>query len=94
MRKKCRWHSRRYPGNKTIEIDQDNAKAWNNKGVALSSLGRYRESIQAYGNAIKIDPKHAKAQHNKQLTLRLMANYDALQAQMRAPKIYSLFCAS
>ncbi len=36
-----------------IEIDPQYAYAWNNKGVALKSQGKYDEAIQAYNKAIE-----------------------------------------
>jgi Flp pilus assembly protein TadD len=37
--------------NKAIEIDPQDAYAWNNKGVALKSLGHTTESNEAFAKA-------------------------------------------
>ena len=44
---------------KAIEIDPNNANAWNNKGLALDNLGKYEEAIKCYDKAIEIDPNYA-----------------------------------
>jgi tetratricopeptide (TPR) repeat protein len=42
---------------KAIKIDPKYVDAYNNKGNALSDLGRIEEAIIEYDEAIKIDPK-------------------------------------
>ena len=44
---------------KAIELDPNNADAWNNKGLALYNLGKYEEAIKYYDKAIEIDPNDA-----------------------------------
>ena len=39
---------------KALEIQPDDAEAWNNKGNALSDLGRKGEAISAYDKALEI----------------------------------------
>lgn len=50
---------------KALEIDPNDADAWNNKGNALYNLGNYNEAIECYDRALKIDPKNADARYNK-----------------------------
>ena len=45
------------------------AKAWYNKGVALSKLQRTEESIEAYKNALRRDPNDQQARENLQKAL-------------------------
>jgi tetratricopeptide (TPR) repeat protein len=46
-----------------------NAWEWNNKGVALSRLGRYQEALECYNEALEIDPGNALAQKGKRMAL-------------------------
>ena len=46
-----------------------NAWEWNNKGVALSRLGRYQEAIECYNEALEIDPWNALAQKGKRMAI-------------------------
>ena len=41
------------------------AHAYNNKGIALSDLGRKEEAIVCYDKAIEINPQYADAYNNK-----------------------------
>ena len=54
---------------KAIEINSQNSIAWNNKGLTLSSLGKYNEAIKAYDKAIEINPQDSAAWYNKAVTL-------------------------
>ncbi len=42
-------------------LDQNDPDLWNNKGVALRSLGRYEESMDCFNKSLEIEPrdKHA-----------------------------------
>ena len=65
-----------------------NAWEWNNKGVALSRLGRYQEAIQCYDEALEIDPRHVNAWANKGAALsRLGRHAEALQCYDKALEI-------
>jgi Flp pilus assembly protein TadD len=37
-------------------LEQNNAEIWNQKGVALRSLGRYDEALECFNKALQIDP--------------------------------------
>jgi len=39
-----------------IRLDPNNARAWNNRGNVLGTLGRRRESTEAYQRAIELSP--------------------------------------
>ncbi len=39
--------------------------AYNNSGLAKAKLGKYREAIVDYDQAIELDPEYAKAYHNR-----------------------------
>ena len=62
--------------------------AWNNKGLALNSQGKYNESIEAYDEAIKLDPKYANAWNNKGNALQNQGKYDeSIEAYDEAIKL-------
>ena len=62
--------------------------AWNNKGIALYSQGKYNEAIKAYDEAIKLDPKYAMAWNNKGLALNSQGKYnEAIKAYDEAIKL-------
>ena len=53
------------------------AKAWNNKGCSLNSLGRYDESIRCLEKALEIDPRYAAAWYNKALAEKSLGHREA-----------------
>ena len=70
---------------KDIEINPQDAVAWNNKGVALDDLGRYEEAIAAYDRAIEINSQLAEAWNNKGNALSGLGRYyEAIAAYDRA----------
>lgn len=42
-------------------LDQKNPELWNNKGVALRSIGRYDEAIECFNKSLQIDPRDKSA---------------------------------
>ena len=42
-------------------VNQDDPDLWNNKGIALRSLGRYEEAMECFNNSLKIDPRDKNA---------------------------------
>jgi Flp pilus assembly protein TadD len=44
-----------------LEINPNDADAWNNKGLALDNLGKSTEAIEYYNKALQIDPKYVNA---------------------------------
>ncbi|MCX6674748.1 MAG: tetratricopeptide repeat protein [Methanothrix sp.] len=72
----------------TDEIESKSAEVWFNKGVALTSLGRYDEALQAYDRALEMDSQMVGAWHNKGHALNSLGRYDeALQAYDKAIQI-------
>jgi tetratricopeptide (TPR) repeat protein len=45
------------------------AELYNYRALAFTKLGRYREALQSYDQALSIDPKHFEALSNKQALL-------------------------
>ncbi len=42
-------------------LNQDDPNLWNNKGIALRSLGRYEEAMECFNKSLKIDPRDKNA---------------------------------
>jgi tetratricopeptide (TPR) repeat protein len=40
---------------KAIEIEPQHAMAWNSKGIAFGSQGKYNEALQAFDKAVEIN---------------------------------------
>lgn len=38
-------------------LNQDDPDLWNNKGIALRSLGRYEESMDCFNKSLEIEPR-------------------------------------
>ena len=38
-------------------MNQNNPDLWNNKGVALRSLGRYEEAMECFNKSLEIEPR-------------------------------------
>ena len=71
-----------------IEIDPNNADAWNNKGIALHNLRKYKEAIGCCDMAIKINPNYADAWNNKGVSLGKLGKYkEAIECYDMAIKI-------
>jgi len=67
--------------NKSIELDPQNASAWNLKGYALDRQGKHDEAIKAYDRAIEIDPQYVNAWYKKGAALYEQGKYnEAIQA--------------
>jgi tetratricopeptide (TPR) repeat protein len=45
------------------------AELWTYRALAFTKLGRYREALQSYDEALSINPKHVEALKNKQALL-------------------------
>ncbi len=41
---------------KVLEMDENCAPAWDDRGRVLSEMGRYKEAIRCYDRALKIEP--------------------------------------
>ena len=54
---------------KALEIDVNNANAWNNKGLSLYYIGEYEEAIQCYDKALEIAPNNDLYTKNRNIVL-------------------------
>mgnify|MGYP003304211413 CR=1 FL=1 len=55
--------------NEALTIKPDNAKAYNNIGVALREQGKLEETIAAYNKALAINPNYAEAHYHRSFAL-------------------------
>lgn len=46
---------------KGLELYPDDNRLWNQKGVALRSLGRYNEAIECFNKSLELVPKDLDA---------------------------------
>ena len=53
-------------------IDPFDIYAWNNKGVALGTLGRHVEAARSFQKAIEIEPTYATAWKNMGIALETL----------------------
>ncbi len=59
-----------------LEQDLNDAKALNNKGIALDSLGRSQDAITYFDKALDIDPNDAYTLYNKGTSLGQLGSYE------------------
>ena len=57
---------------KAIELDPNDAEAYNNRGNSYSDLGQYQRAIEDYDKAIELDPDYAEARIHRQRALRAL----------------------
>lgn len=72
---------------RAVEIDRDNAEAWNARAFALAGQGRYESALEANARAIQLDPssKHSLLRRGWIMDVSGQAqNTPALLAQARA----------
>ena len=64
-----------------LEMNPENADAWNNKGVALFKMGRPDDALVCYDRALAADPENLEALRNRAFVLRAMERFEeALEA--------------
>ena len=51
-----------------LQINPENADAWNNLGVMQGKLSNIKEEIECYNKCLQINPKHELAQNNKKIS--------------------------
>jgi tetratricopeptide (TPR) repeat protein len=60
-----------------VKIKPDLYEVWNNRGLALSYLGRYEAAIVSYDEAVKIKPDLHEVWNNRGLALSYLVQYEA-----------------
>ena len=70
------------------KLNPKNISAWNNKGIALRTLGRFHEAIKCFDETIKINEDYEWGWHNKGFTLGELGQLnEAIKCYDRALKI-------
>jgi predicted O-linked N-acetylglucosamine transferase (SPINDLY family) len=82
------WHTAHEYFSRTIALQPDHSRAWNDKGCALHALGRIAEARAAFLQVVALDPRHAQALNNLGV---LAAQAGALDEACRH---FELACAS
>lgn len=74
--------------NQAIDLNPNNASAYNSRGNAYFKLREYPNAIAQYDQAIALNPDYAEAYFNRGLAHKLMGNdAQAKQDQMRAEQL-------
>jgi len=60
---------------KAITFDGEYFPAWNNKGIALLELKRYKDALECFNNVIDINPLDRMVWYNKGYTLFMLEEY-------------------
>ncbi len=68
---------------RALELDPDDAGAYNNLGNVLREQGRAAEAIEAYREALRIDPDHPLARANLGLALASQGEHREALAELR-----------
>ncbi|HYP42420.1 MAG TPA: tetratricopeptide repeat protein, partial [Candidatus Nitrosocosmicus sp.] len=80
---------------KALEIDQQNADAYYNKGLSLYYSGNHMEAIECYDKALEINPENADAYNNKGLSLYYSGNHmEAIECYDKALEINPEFACA
>jgi tetratricopeptide (TPR) repeat protein len=71
-----------------LKTNSNNATIWNNLGIILFRQGKYRDAVNAFGQATDTDPEFTNAWYNKSLALiHLGKETEALRALDKAIKL-------
>jgi len=60
---------------KAINFDEDYFPAWNNKGIALLELKKYREALKCFEEVIRINALDKMVWYNKGYALLMLEDY-------------------
>jgi lipoprotein NlpI len=61
---------------KAIDFDKEYFPAWNNKGIALLELKRYKQALDCFEQVIRINGLDKMVWYNKGYTLFMLGEYD------------------
>ena len=58
----------------SFESEQQEARAYLNRGIEYHALGQYERAIQSYDEAIRLDPEYATAYYNRGNAFEALGN--------------------
>lgn len=61
--------------NNALNMDNNYASAWNDKGVALMELGKYEEAAKSFEEVIRVEPGDNMAWYNRGYVLLILGEY-------------------
>ena len=67
---------------KAIELDPDDATAYNNRGVAYSTKKEYDRAIEDFNKAIELNPNDVDAYHNRGETWLQMGEWEKAKSDL------------
>ena len=68
---------------KILALDQNDHKAWSNKGLTLRRLERYQEALECIDKALALDQNYKEAWYNKAWLESLQNNKDKALEYLR-----------
>jgi tetratricopeptide (TPR) repeat protein len=71
-----------------LKIDSAYADAFYNKGLALASLNKYDEAIDAYTNAVNVSPEYGSALFARATSHYMVKQYFAAQQDVASVRVY------
>ena len=59
-----------------LELNEDDTRIWDNRGVALSRARRYQDAIESFEIALDLEPDNVKAWVNMGVSLGVMGRFN------------------
>ena len=78
-----RWNEALNAYNKTIDLNPNDASAYNNRGLAYDNLDKDDLAIADYEKAIELNPKYAKAYNHRGSAYEKLGNYEQAIADIK-----------
>ena len=74
--------------NRALELNNNDAEAWNNKGIDEGLLGKYDDALVSFKNAVAINESYAEAWYNMGVIYDYKGYYQtAVQAYKKATQL-------
>jgi len=73
---------------RAIQLNPNDSEIWNNRGIILFLLKRYKEAIRSFEKATSLDPRNAEAWYNRGMVFCSLERYgDAVSSLEKALEI-------
>ena len=63
------------PYDKSLEVNPDDIKSWNNKGVELMNIRRFQWAMECFDKVLELEPDDSAALHNKGVILTKLSKH-------------------